>query len=243
MKLSIIIPAYNEEKRLPKTLKAMDEYLRPQTYEYEMIVVNDGSKDRTAEVVREMAPQIKGLHLIDNKINQGKGGSVIQGMLAAKGEVRLFTDADHSTSIDHLEKIWPKIDEGYEIVIGTRDARDAEDACQAVPQPLYKRLAGDVGNIVIQILFPVLWGIWDTQCGFKAFSQKATEDVFSKLKIKRWAFDVEALALAKKMNYKVAIIPTFWKNDPESTFKLKGYIRFFKEVMIIKWNFLTRKYG
>ena len=214
MKLSIVISGYNEEKRLPKTLKEMDAYLRKQSYDYEIVVVNDGSKDKTAEVVRQMLPIIKGLRLIDNQINQGKGAGIKQGMLAAKGEIRVFTDADHSTSIDHLEKIWPEIEQGHEIVIGTRDSRDVKEACQAVPQPFYKRFLGDIGNLVIQVLFPALGGIWDTQCGFKAFTQKATQDIFSKLKIKRWAFDVEALALGKKWVIKSKLSQLTGKTTP-----------------------------
>lgn len=167
MKLSVIIPAYNEEKRLPKTLREIDKYLSLQSYDSEIIIVNDGSKDRTAEVVREMMPEIKNLRLIDNKENHGKGYVVRQGMLEAKGDYRLFTDADNSTSIDHVEKMWPLLEKNYDVVIGTRDSRDDKEAKQAVPQPAWKRFLGDIGNIGIQVL--VVWGIWDTQCGFKAF--------------------------------------------------------------------------
>ena len=109
MYLSVIIPAYNEEKRLPKTLEAIDDYLRKQSYDYEILVVNDGSKDTTAEAMEAMMPVIKNLKLIDNKKNKGKGGVVRQGMLEAQGEYRLFTDADNSTSVDQIEKMWPDL--------------------------------------------------------------------------------------------------------------------------------------
>lgn len=240
MKLSVIIPAYNEEKRLPKTLREIDKYLSLQSYDSEIIIVNDGSKDRTAEVVREMMPEIKNLRLIDNKENHGKGYVVRQGMLEAKGDYRLFTDADNSTSIDHVEKMWLLLEKNYDVVIGTRDSRDDKEAKQAVPQPAWKRFLGDIGNIGIQVL--VVWGIWDTQCGFKAFSKKAAEDIFKRCKINRWAFDVEALALARKLGYKIGIVPIYWINSPESKVKLKGYIRFFKELLRIKWNLITKKY-
>jgi len=240
MKLSVIIPAYNEEKRLPKTLREIDEYLSKQSYDSEIIVVNDGSKDRTAEVVREMMPEIKNLRLIDNKENQGKGYVVRQGMLEARGDYRLFTDADNSTSIDHVEKMWPLFEKNYDVVIGSRDSRDTKGACQAVPQPPWKRFLGDIGNIGIQVL--VVWGIWDTQCGFKAFSKKAAEDVFKRCKIKRWAFDVEALALARKLGYKIGVVPIYWINSPGSKVKLKAYIQFFKELLQIKWNLIAKKY-
>lgn len=241
MKLSVIIPAYNEEGRLPNTLKEIDEYLRKQDYQSEIVVVSDGSKDRTGEVTKEMMREIKNLRLIDNKENHGKGYVVRQGMLEGKGDYRLFTDADNSTSIDHIERMWPLFEKDYDVVIGTRDSRDDKEAKQAVPQPAWKRFLGDLGNIGVQVV--AVWGIWDTQCGFKAFTRKAAENIFKKCKIDRWAFDVEALALARKLGYKIGIIPVYWINAPESRVKFKGYVRFLKELLQIKWNLIFRKYG
>ncbi len=241
MKLSVIIPAYNEEGRLPKTLREIDKYLSRQSYDSEIIVVSDGSKDRTGEVTEEMMGEIGNLRLIDEKENRGKGYGVRRGMLAAKGDYRLFTDADNSTSIDHVEKMWPLFEKGYDVVIGTRDSRDDKEAKQAVSQSAWKRFLGDLGNIGVQVL--AVWGIWDTQCGFKAFSRKAAENIFKRCKIDRWAFDVEVLALARKLGYKIGIAPIYWINSPESKVKLKGYIQFFKELLRIKWNLIFRKYG
>ena len=136
MYLSVIIPAYNEEKRLPKTLRALDQYLREQSYEYEIIVVSDGSKDNTAGVVRNMQSEIANVRLIDNKENHGKGYVVRQGMTEAKGQYRLFTDADNSTSIDQVEKMFPHFQQGYDIVIGSRDVKGA---VLAPPQPWPRR--------------------------------------------------------------------------------------------------------
>ena len=116
MHLSVIIPAYNEAERIPSTLKAVDEYLRSQSYDYEILVVNDGSKDNTADVVRQMAGSVKGLRLVDNKENHGKGYAVRTGMLAAAGDFRLFMDADNSTSVDQVEKMWPEFEKGFEVV-------------------------------------------------------------------------------------------------------------------------------
>ncbi len=240
MKLSIIIPAYNEEKSISKTLKEMNSYLIKQKYEYEILVVNDGSKDNTAQIVKGLIPKIKNLELIDNKKNKGKGGVVKQGMLAGKGEHLLFTDADHATNINHLEKVWPEIEKGFKVVIGSRDSRDHPDAQQANPQPKWKRMMGDIGNLAIQIL--LLPGIWDTQCGFKVFEKQLGQKLFSQSKGFRWAFDVEMLALAKKMKQEIRIVPTYWINNPNSRFRLKGYIRFFKEFFHIYWNFLTKQY-
>jgi len=241
IRISVIVPTYNEESRLPKTLREIDKYLSKQSYDYEIIVVSDGSTDKTVEIVRNLMPEIKNLRVLSFKKNQGKGFGVREGMLAATGEYRLFTDADNSTSIDHLEKMWPLFEKDYDVVIGTRDSRDSRGAKQAVSQPSWKRFLGDLGNIGIQLL--VIRGIWDTQCGFKAFTKKAAEDIFKRCKINRWAFDVEALALARKLGYKIAIIPTYWINSPDSKVKLKGYIQFFKELLRIKWNLIFRKYG
>lgn len=236
--LSVIIPAYNEEKRLPKTLQEISGYLSQQDYNYEIIVVNDGSKDRTAEITREQVGKVENLRLIDNKENHGKGYVVRQGMLEAKGQYRLFTDADNSTSIDQAEKMWPSFKEGCEVVIGSRDIKGA---VIAVPQSWLRRRLGDIFNLIVQISSG-LWGIWDTQCGFKGFSQKAVEEIFPQLTIDRWAFDVEILVLAKNRGYAIKEVPVVWINSPESKVKLKGMIKMLLEVFQIRWNLIKRAY-
>src|SRR5581483_2036631 len=125
-KLSVIIPAYNEERRIPQTLLAVSDYLKKQPYEYEILVVNDGSKDKTAEVVKSLAPQVPNLVLVDNKQNHGKGFVVKTGMLKAGGDVRLFMDADNSTTIDEIEPMLPYLDKGYDVVIGSIEADGAK---------------------------------------------------------------------------------------------------------------------
>jgi dolichyl-phosphate beta-glucosyltransferase len=236
--LSIIIPAYNEEKRIPKTLREMNAYLQGADYDYEILVVNDGSKDRTAEVVRGMEGEIKNLKLLDNKVNQGKGGVVRDGMLAARGEIRLFTDADDSTSLDHFEKMQPLFEKGYDVVMGSRAIRGAT---LDPPQPLSRRILGKVGNFIIQLL--VLPGIWDTQCGFKAFSAKAAEEVFKRSKITGWGFDVECLALARKLGFKMKEIPVHWVNDPNSHVKGSAYLQVLIETIRIRLRLWTNAYG
>jgi len=235
MKLSVIIPAYNEERRLSKTLQEIDAYLRRQDYGYEIIVVNDGSKDKTAEVIKELSSFIKGLRLIDNKENHGKGYVIRQGMLEAFGQYCLFIDADYSTSIDQIEKMWPFFKQDYQVVIGSRDIKGS---ITDPAQTLLRRLIGKAGNLVIQTIGG-LFGIQDTQCGFKCFTKEAVESVFPKAVINGWGFDVEVLAIAKKLGYKIKEIPVIWKNDLKSTVNLSGIIKTLFEVFQIRWNFIA----
>lgn len=238
--LSVIIPAYNEADRIPKTLKIISSYLERQPYSYEILVVCDGPKDRTADVVRDLSLVTPKLKLIDRKKNMGKGYSIKEGMLAARGKVRLFTDADNSTDISYFDKMRPLFDKGYDIVISTRDAKDAPGAGQDVPQSWHKRQMGNLGNLYIQIM--AVPGIWDTQNGFKSFRDYAAEKIFSKTVINRWAFDVEALALARKLDYKIGIIPIHWINDPKSLVSLPAYFKVLFDVAKIRWNLMRRKY-
>ena len=236
--LSVVIPAYNEAERIPKTLVAIDAYLSRVSYPYEILVVNDGSKDNTAEVVEKMAKDIKGLILIDNKENKGKGGVTRQGMLAAHGAYRLFTDADNSTSVDHFEKMMPLFEDGCDVVIGSRAVKGAR---LDPPEPFYKQILGKAGNLVIQLVN--VPGIWDTQCGFKAFTAVAAEKVFSLSRVFGWGFDIEILALARIFGYKIREIPVHWVNDAASHVTLAAYLKVFVENVKIRWWIWTNKYG
>ncbi len=236
--LSVIIPAYNEEFRIKKILIDIDKYLRKQNYNYEIIVVNDGSKDKTIEVLETLKSRIVNLRLIDNKENKGKGYVVKQGMLQAKGQYRLFTDADNSTSIEQVKKMWPYFKQGYDVVIGSRDV---QKAVVAVSQSWFRRLLGNIFNLIVQTICG-LWGIWDTQCGFKGFNKRVVEDIFPKLTITGWAFDVEVLVLCKKAGYKIKEIPVRWINSFESKVELKGMIKMLFEVFKIRLNLIKRIY-
>jgi len=229
MYLSVVIPAYNEEKRIGKTLLATNEYLTKQSYDYEILVVNDGATDNTAKVVTDLTSQVKNLKLIDNKENHGKGWVVKQGMLEAKGDIRLFTDADNSTSIDQFGNMIPFLNEGYDIVIGSRRV---EGSKIAVHQPFYKELLGRLGNLWIRIF--AVGGIGDTQAGFKAFTAKAAEIVFNKTTIVMWGFDFEALAIAKKHKLKIKEMPIAWINDAISHVKLSSYIKTLFEALKVR---------
>jgi len=236
--LSLIVPAYNEEKRLPDTLGEINHYLSGQDYDYEIIVVSDGSKDRTVEIANNLKSEVKNLRVIDIKGNYGKGYSTRLGLLEARGKYRVFTDADNSTPIKEIEKMWGPFKEGFDIVIGSRDIKGA---VLDPPQPLFRRVLGDVFRILAQIICGT-WGILDTQCGFKGFTEEVVENVFPKCEINRFAFDPEILVIAKRMGYKIKEIPVYWKNDLESKVKFKSVFKMFRDLLKIRWNLITRKY-
>jgi glycosyltransferase involved in cell wall biosynthesis len=236
-KLSVVIPAYNEEHRIEKTILAVNDFLQKQNFEYEVLVVNDGSKDNTAEVVRNLANSIKCLRLIDNKENHGKGWVSNQGMLEAGGDVRLFMDADNSTKVDEIIKMIPLFDQGYDIVLGSRRIKGS---VIAVHQPWFRDLQGTVFRTIVHSFVPL--GVTDSQCGFKAFSEKATKAIFPKQTIFRWAFDVEILAIAKKLGYKFKEVPVTWVDDAETHVKLSGKIHMLLEVLQVRWNLITGMY-
>ena len=240
MYLSVIVPAYNEEKALAKNIKKFNNYLSQQSFSYEIIIVNDGSTDQTKAVAKKLLSQIKNLQFIDNKKNKGKGAAVQQGFLAAKGKYRLFLDADNSTSIEHLKKTWPFFVKGYDMVIGSRNHKDAPGAFQALPQPFWKRYIGISGNLIIRLL--LIRDIRDTQCGFKVLSQEAAEKIVPKMTVNGFAFDVEMLILARVLDYKIAKIPVYWINCPLSRVGIKGYLATLRDIIKIKFNLLKGKY-
>ncbi|MBI2628080.1 MAG: glycosyltransferase family 2 protein [Candidatus Niyogibacteria bacterium] len=239
--LSVIIPAYNEAERIETTLERISRYLKQQPYPYEIIVVNDASKDATAEKVEKLKREIIYLSLLNTKNNRGKGYAVREGMLAARGRIRLFTDADNSTDISHFELMRPFFDKGYEAVICSRDKKDAVGARQSVPQSRFKRLLGNLGNLFVQLV--AVPGIWDTQCGFKAFRDFAAKEIFSRARIDRWGFDIEVLALARALKYKIGIVPADWKNDPFSHVKIASYFQVLWETIRVKWYLTLGKYN
>lgn len=239
MYLSVIIPAYKEEKVIEATLRSIDAYLKRQTYDYEILVVVDGVKDKTADLAKNLEPDIKGLRVIVNQENHGKGYVVKQGMLEAKGDFRLFTDADNSTSIDHLDKMLPYFAQGYGVVIGSIAVAGHKVASGS--EPLWRRLFGKLGNLFIQIM--AVPGIHDTQRGFKVVTAKAAEDIFKRVTISRWGFDVEMLALARKFHYKIKEVPVDWKNNPESHVGLNAYIEVLLDTIKVRLNLITGVYS
>ena len=238
IKLSVVIPAYNEEKRIGPTIMDVDKYLSGQKYNYEIIVVIDGAKDKTFQVVKKYESIVHNLRIINNHENHGKGFVVRQGLLEAKGDYRLFMDADNSTTVDHVEKFFPFFKEGYDVVIGSRDV---EGSKLEKKQAAWKIFLGDMGNYLIQIIGG-LWGIPDTQCGFKILTVKASEDICSRMTIDRWGFDIEMLVLARKLGYKIKEVGVIWKNDEASKVSFLSYFNTLKELLQIKWNMITGKY-
>jgi dolichyl-phosphate beta-glucosyltransferase len=237
--LSVIVPAYNEAARIGKTLERVQQYLTHAPFSYEILVVIDGSTDATAEVVRR-AEGISGLRLIERGVNRGKGFTVGEGMLAAVGQIRLFCDADNSTDIGHFDKMKPLLDQGYDVVIASRNDLDVAGAEQVVAQAWHKRAVGRLGNRIVQRL--AVPGIWDTQCGFKAFRAAAAERIFSQTTIERWGFDIEALALAQALNFRIGIIPAHWINDDRSHVRSLDYLNVLADTWAVRRNLRAGKY-
>ena len=209
-RLSVIIPAYNEEERLGKSLPEIIRYLSSRDYTWEIIVVDDGSADGTSRITEKLC--VGHPHtVLRNEPNRGKGYSIRRGMTEAMGEYRLFTDADLSTPIDELEKFWRHADEGAGVVIGSR-ALPGSDL--VVRQRKYRELMGRIFNTLVQKM--AVSGIHDTQCGFKLFSAEAAEAIFPLQTLDGFAFDVELLMLARKKGFRIVEVAVRWINSPAS---------------------------
>ena len=227
--LSIVIPAYNEAERIAQTLVAMDKRLSGAEYSYEILVADNGSTDGTVAIVRNMEKMVKNLRLVDGG-RGGKGVAVRRGMLEAMGHVRLFSDADNSTSIEQFDAMMPYFKEGYSVVIGSRAVHGA---VLDPPESLFRRAAGKGLNVIVQAL--LLPSIHDSQCGFKAFTEEAAIRIFGESKISGWAFDVEVLSLAKRMGYRIKEMPVRWVNDTRSHVHASAGLQFLGEICKIRW--------
>lgn len=211
---------------MPKTLAAIKDYLTKQNYLSEIIVVDAGSADKTADIANEFSAKV-----IEVKNSQGKGQAVKEGMLAALGKFRLFTDADNSTSIDQVEKMLPCLEQGFDIVIGSRDVKGA---VLDPPQPFLRKFILGNGFRLLRKFIIGFWDIQDTQCGFKIFSRKSAEEIFPKITTMGFSFDAEVLFIAKKLGYKIKEIPVHWKNDLESKVKFGDIIKMAADLIKIK---------
>jgi len=232
--ISIIIPAYNEEKRLPATLQMVKAYLDSSRWDFaEIVVVNDGSRDRTADVARAA-----GARVLENPGNRGKGYTVRHGMLEAKGDWILFSDADLSAPIDDLERLWSGMEQSKaQVAIGSRAL---DRSLIGVRQPVFREFSGRFFNIVMRLITGLPFR--DTQCGFKLFSSSVARDIFSRQQLDGFGFDVEVVFIAQKLGYRVVEVPVRWNDVAGTKVSLWSGIKGFLDPLKVRWNGIQGKY-
>ncbi|MCP4371258.1 MAG: glycosyltransferase family 2 protein [Deltaproteobacteria bacterium] len=240
--LSIIIPAYNEETRIARSLEKIYLYLERQSYPHELIVVDDGSTDLTVQVVEDILKRIEHGTLLQNGANRGKGYSVRQGVLHSHGEYVLFSDADLSTPIEEVEKLFWHLDQGYDIAIGSRGLQESDIQ---IHQSWYRENMGKTFNLIIRLI--LLPDFYDTQCGFKCFRGDVARKLFVLQKIDHFSFDVEVLYLAKRYGFKIKEIPVTWSHEPSvwlnTTMQaIQGSSKMFLGLLRIRYNAWIGKY-
>ena len=238
-KISLIIPVYNEEKRIKLTLGKCISYFKNKKIDYEIIIVDDGSTDKTRLIIKDSLSKNKNIKLTKQRKNKGKGYSVKEGMLLANGDYLLFSDADLSTPIEEIEKFIKVMKKGYDIVIASRNMKDS---IIPIKQPFFRKLLGQVFPFIVNLL--ILPGYKDTQCGFKLFKKEVAIKIFSKQKINDFGFDVEILFIAKKYGYKIKEIPVIWSNSLGSKVNpLLDSIRMFLDILKIRLNDIKNTYN
>lgn len=239
MYLSIVIPCYNEERRLEKNLEIKIKYFKKQKYSWEIILVNDGSSDKTSKIMSEFIDRYDKINIkkIDVGSNRGKGYAVKAGMLKAQGDLRLFTDSDNSTSVEQIEKLL-LFAKDYPIVIASRYLKKSKIIQK---QSLLRRAISRLGNLFIRMLLGLSFS--DTQCGFKLFGKEAATKIFNKCSIGRWGFDLEILALAKFFGFKTKEIPVIWNDSLDSKLQpTQAAFQVFVEALKIKNNLKNKRY-
>lgn len=233
---SVIIPTYNEASKpedMEQHLQAITEYFGRLGQPYEVIIALDGPTDQTPQLVKKHAENFPHIKILKREKNMGKGYTLREGLLAADGQIRLFTDMDGATPIEMFDRFLPKFSAGADIVIGSRDHAQAEIKKH---QPKWKEWAGDLGNLMIQV-FIGLRGMKDTQCGFKAFTEQAVKDIFPRTKVNRWGIDFELLFIGKKLDYQIEEVPVEWHDKGISTVGIKGYFITLRELIKVKINY------
>jgi dolichyl-phosphate beta-glucosyltransferase len=220
------------------TLNRVLSYVAERGWDAEIIIVNDGSRDDTAEIVRGFVARNPTMRLLENPGNRGKGYSVRHGMLQARGELLLFSDADLSSPIEEAASLFQALAAGADVAIGSRWLR-AE--LQTERQPLYRQLFGRIFNLILRVVLGL--NFKDTQCGFKAFNRRAAEAIFPRQRVERWGFDPELLFLAQSQGLKVVEIPVRWAHDEKSKISpLRDGLRMFLDAVKVRWNAITGKY-
>jgi dolichyl-phosphate beta-glucosyltransferase len=237
--LSIVIPAYNEEKRIGRTLEKIIGYLKTKDYECEIVVVDDGSTDSTREIVKKFEGMDSRLRVIENKIGKGKGYSVRRGMLETRGKFALFSDADLSTPIEEIEKLIYWLEKDYDIAIGSRDLPDSQ---VEIHQSFLREGMGKIFNKIMNLI--VFTGFKDTQCGFKCFKRHVVNKVFSKQRINGFAFDVENILIAMQHGFRIKEVPVRWLNAPYSKVSvMRDPVIMLYDLFKIRFNNFTKKYS
>lgn len=236
--LSIVLPAYNEEERIERTLKEIIAYLKDKPFRSEIIVVNDGSNDKTFDTAKATLNGFEGSQIISRAENVGKGYSVREGVLHAGGDIILFSDADLSTPIQEFEKLIEWIRNGYDVAIGSRDVKGSE---VVIHQNWLREHMGRIFNIFVQVL--ALRGLKDTQCGFKCFTRKTAQDIFTRQTIQDFGFDVESLFIARKLGYRIKEVPVRWFNSPKSKVSVfRDPIKMLLDLFRIRLNHALGRY-
>jgi dolichyl-phosphate beta-glucosyltransferase len=234
--LSLVIPAYNEEERLPKTLPIAIDFLESQDYAYEILVVDNNSSDRTSEVARKIAAGRSHIHVL-HEPTQGKGAAVRTGMLAASGDYIFMADADFSMPVQEVNKFLPPVLSGYDVAIGSREAPGAI----RYNEPEYRHLMGRIFNFYVKVL--AIPGFEDTQCGFKCFRREVAWDILPYQTIDGWAFDVELLFIALRRGYQIEEVPVQWYYGESSRVSpVRDSINMIREVLRIRINGAAGRY-
>jgi glycosyltransferase involved in cell wall biosynthesis len=239
MKLSVVIPAYNEAERIAQTIRETLSYFDRSARPVEVLLVDDGSTDSTVERTLEAAAGDKRIKVIKCPENKGKGAAVRTGILASTGSRVLLSDADLSTPLSELSILEERLDAGIQIAIGSRGTKGAQLVRR---QPALRELAGKAGNLVIGLVCPPLWGISDTQCGFKLFEGAIARKLFAMQLLERFGFDVEILYLARRSGYTVEEIPVVWAHNTGSKVRAVDYVYTMIEVLKVRINDLSGKY-